>query len=60
MDWLFVSRREYRRVLAERNDVDRCFVLAQAKLKHFERFKLFLKTVGDIDVDFAWDETAEK
>ncbi|KKN73385.1 hypothetical protein LCGC14_0400880 [marine sediment metagenome] len=30
----------------------------ETKLEHFERFKLFLKTLGGIDVDFAWGETA--
>ena len=30
----------------------------EAKLDHFERFKLFLETMGGIDVNYAWDETA--
>ncbi len=35
--WPFVSHREYQRALAERNDADRCFTLAKAKLERMER-----------------------
>ena len=29
----------------------------QQRLEHFERFKEYLRTMGGIDVDFAWGET---
>ncbi len=36
MEWPFVSRREYQRALAERNEADRCFALARTKLEGLE------------------------
>lgn len=36
MEWPFVSRREYQRALAERNDADRCFALAKTRLSEME------------------------
>lgn len=37
MEWPFVSRREYQRALAERNEADRCLTLARANLVVMER-----------------------
>jgi hypothetical protein len=42
MEWPFVSRREYQRALAERNDADRCFRLAQAKLSKMDKILMGL------------------
>ena len=37
VEWPFVSRQEYQRALAERNEADRCFVLAKARLSKMEK-----------------------
>jgi hypothetical protein len=40
------------------NIINLAFRALEAELEHFGRFKLFLETMGGIDVEYAWNETA--